>query len=100
MDESSKDRSKQVKLILEFGPGGQGFDDNEDILLRVGFGIKLRRYIHQVYLSMTFSLLIDGSLTRLFKASRGLRQGDQLPSFLLTVVVGAMEVPFYESKGN
>ena len=41
---------------------------------------------------------MNGSLTRLFKASRGLRQGDPLPPFLCTIVVEALSVLFSKGK--
>lgn len=48
--------------------------------------------------STSFSVLVNGSLTPLFKASKGLRQGDPLSPFLFTIVAEALRALLLNSK--
>lgn len=43
-------------------------------------------------------MLVDGSHSHLFKSSRGLREGNPLSSFLITVVVEALNLLFMKAK--
>lgn len=48
--------------------------------------------------SSSFPILVNGSPSRLFKASRGLRQGDPLSCFLFTMVAEAMSALLMKAK--
>lgn len=48
--------------------------------------------------SSSFSALVNGSPTRQFSASRGLRQGDSLSPFLFTIVTEALGALLIKAK--
>ena len=59
------------------------------MLFKFGFGGIWRGWIHDC-ISTTFSVLVNGSPSKFFKASRGIRQGDPLSLFLFTIVEEAL----------
>lgn len=60
------------------------------MLLRFGFGETWRGWICKCISTTSFSVLVNGSPSKLFKASRGIRQGDPLSPFLFTIVMEAL----------
>jgi len=57
------------------------------VLKRMGFGARWRTWIKQCIASTTFAILVNGSPTDFFSASRGLRQGDPLSPLLFLLVM-------------
>lgn len=74
-------RREVLKIDLEkaYHPVDWGFVDH--MLLRLGFADRWERWMRACISTTAFSVLVNGSPTRFFKASRGNRQGDPLPPF-------------------
>lgn len=64
---------------------------------RFGFGERWR-WIKECISSCSFFALMNGSPSRFFKASRGLRQGDPLSPFLFTMVAKAISALLLKAK--
>lgn len=60
--------------------------------MRFGFGDKWRGWVCECISSASFSILVNGSPTHLFKAPRGLRQGVPFSPFLFNLVVEPLSV--------
>ncbi|GKV24214.1 hypothetical protein SLEP1_g33851 [Rubroshorea leprosula] len=57
------------------------------MMLRMGFNDTWRKWIQECLQSSMISILINGSPTKQFPVSKGLRQGDLLSPFLFLIVV-------------
>ena len=57
------------------------------VLSRMGFGERWITWIRQCVSSASFAILVNGSPTDFFLASRGLRQGDPISPLLFLLVM-------------
>ena len=90
----SRKRSKVdgflLKIDLEKAYDHVDWNFVDYMLLKFGFGETWLRWMHECISTTSFSVLVNGSPSKLFKISRGIRQGDPLSPFLFTIVVEAL----------
>ena len=90
----SRKRSKKKRVIfkidLEKAYNHVEWSFVDCMLQRFGFGERWRSWIKECISTTSFSVLVNGIPARLFKASRGLWQGDPLSPFLFTLVAEAL----------
>jgi hypothetical protein len=65
------------------------------LLKRCGFWEKWCSWIAHCISSVCFSILINGSPSRFFGSSRGVREEDPLSSFLFVIVIEALSRMIY-----
>lgn len=68
------------------------------MLIRFGFGVIWRGWITECISSSSFSFFVNGFPSCLFKAHRGIRQGDSLSPFLFTIVAEALGALFLKAR--
>lgn len=79
-----------LKIDLEKAYNHVDWDCLGYMLFRFGFGDRWCSSIKECIFSASFSVLVNGSPSRQFKASRSIRQGDPLSPFLFTIVAEAL----------
>ncbi|GJY66889.1 RNA-directed DNA polymerase, eukaryota [Tanacetum coccineum] len=63
-----------------------------DVMRKMGFGLKWRKWITSCLSLASISVLVNGSSSNEFFMERGLRQGDLLSPFLFLIVAEALQV--------
>ena len=64
-------------------------------MAKMGFGAHWRKWINACVSTASLSVVINGTLSRQFRATRGLRQGCPLSPFLFNIVAEALNSLFY-----
>eukprot|EP00253_Pinus_taeda_P022654 PITA_22654 len=77
-----KQKGMMIKLDLSKAYDRLNWKYLETVLERFGFHQRWIAWIHNLISSPHFSVLVNGSPSKTFNASRGIRQGDPLSSFL------------------
>lgn len=67
-------------------------------LFQFGFGETWKKWIHESISTTSFSVLVNGSLSKLFKTSRRIHQGHPLSPFLFNLVVEALSVLLVKAR--
>lgn len=76
-----------VKVDFEKAYDCVSWDFLRFMMERMGFGSKWMGWMESLVLNSTFSILVNGSPTKDFLVSKGIRQGDPLPPFIFLLVV-------------
>eukprot|EP00253_Pinus_taeda_P010380 PITA_10380 len=77
-----KQKGMMIKLDLSKAYDRLNWKYLETVLERFGFHQRWIAWIHNLIYSPHFSILVNGSPSKTFNASRGIRQGDPLSPFL------------------
>ncbi|XP_075074605.1 uncharacterized protein LOC142162181 [Nicotiana tabacum] len=72
----------------------------ERVLLDLGFPYKFTRWIMDYISSVTYSLNINGGLTKPFKGRRGIRQGDPMSPYLFVLAMKYLQREFAQMMKN
>ena len=94
----SKEEGLLFKIDLEKAYDHVEWEFVDYMLFKFGFGGTWRGWIRECISTTSFSVLVNGSPSKLFKASRGIRQGDPLSPFLFTIVVEALSLLLVKAK--
>ena len=94
----SKNAGVIFKIVLENTYDHVEWSFVDYMLWRFGFGEKWCSWIRECISSTSFSVLVNGSPSRLFRASRGLRRGNPLSPFLCTIVAEALSALLSKAK--
>ncbi|GKU91337.1 hypothetical protein SLEP1_g5224 [Rubroshorea leprosula] len=88
IDEAKKKRKRIFIFKADFEKAYDNvcWDFLDSMLSSMGFGDKWRQWIKECLASSSVSILLNGSATREFKISKGLRQGDPLSPFLFLII--------------
>ncbi|GKV27199.1 hypothetical protein SLEP1_g36397 [Rubroshorea leprosula] len=89
MDEARKKRKDSFMLKVDFEKAYDKvcWEFLDYMLWRVDVGTKWRGWINECLRTSSLSVLVNGSLSRQFEVSKGLKEGDPLSPFLFLIVV-------------
>ena len=94
----SKDEGVIFKIDLEKAYDHVEWHFVDYMLFRFGFGEIWRRWNYECISTTSFSVFVNGSPSRLFKATRVILHGDPFSPFLFTMVVEALSSLLVRAK--
>ena len=74
------------------------WDFLDHVLEKKGFSLRWRKWMRGCLSTVSFVVLVNGNTKGWVKASRGLRQGDLLSSFLFTLVANVLSKMLVRAK--
>ncbi|GKV34399.1 hypothetical protein SLEP1_g42774 [Rubroshorea leprosula] len=88
IDEAKKKKRKTIMFKIDFEKAYDkvSWEFLEYMMQRMGFCDKWRKWIGECLRTSLVSVLVNGSPTRQFSVSKGLRQGDPLSPFLFLII--------------
>jgi hypothetical protein len=93
-------KSLVLKLDLRKAYDCIDWDFLRMILLQVGFGLQMTKWIMSCVNSSSYAVLLNGEATDFFRSGRGIRQGCPLSPLLFILVMEGLSLLLKESKGE
>ena len=102
IDEIEKKRTGGLIFKVDFEKAYDSVDWSfmDSIMAKMGFGVRWRKWINACVSTASLSVLINGTPSRQFRATRGIRQGCPLSPFLFNIVAEALSSLIYSAVSS